>query len=71
MTNMISLFQNYEEAEKQVETMRCAYTEMALKLQPLVIGMPQNTMVLYDGHRFLAESLVKGIDLCFKLIQVC
>ena len=50
--------------------MRLANTEMELKLQPLVIGLPNDSLVLYDGQRFLAESLVKGIDMCFKLIQV-
>lgn len=53
-----------------IEYMRSVYKEMQLNLQPLVISEPSGTVVVYDDYRLLSESLVKGIDLCFKLIQV-
>jgi len=53
-----------------LEYLRRMYSEMQLKLQPLIMAAPTSTVVVYDSHRFLAESLVKGIDICFKLTQV-
>ena len=62
--------QSLEEGERQIEYMRTVYKEMQLNLQPLVIAEPGGTVVVYDDYRLLSESLVKGIDICFKLIQV-
>jgi hypothetical protein len=59
-----------EEGERQIEYMRTVYREMQLKLQPLVVSEPGGTVVVYDDYRLLSEPLVKGIDICFKLIQV-
>jgi len=63
--------QSLEEGERQIEYMRNVYKEMQLNLQPLVIAEPGGIVIVYDDYRLLSESLVKGIDICFKLIQVC
>lgn len=56
--------------ENVLAYLRTLYTELQLTLQPLVVSVDGLAVVAYNDYRLKVESLVKGIDLCFKLIQV-
>jgi len=59
------------EAEQLLETQQQLYSDMRVTVQPLVLSLPGNSVVAYNATRFMAESLVKALDLCFKLTHVC
>jgi hypothetical protein len=50
--------------------MRQQYSLMDLKVNTLIFSLPTSTIVVCDNNRLVADSLIKGIDLCFKLIMV-
>jgi len=62
--------QGVDEGENVLAYLRTLYTELQLTLQPLVVSVDGLAVVAYNDYRLKVESLVKGIDLCFKLIQV-
>ena len=62
--------QSIDEAEAELESMRSQYADMQLTVQPLVFSLPCSTVVAHNKTRLLAESLIKGVDLCLKLIIV-
>jgi hypothetical protein len=69
---MVSLLhvQDLDEAEQILSGLGTQYATMDLQVNPLVFSLPNTTIVAFDSKRLLADSLVKGIDLCFKLITV-
>ena len=58
------------EAEDFLTGLRASYGEMQVSIQPLVFSLPNGSVVVYDSNRFAVESLVKAVDLCFKLTHV-
>jgi len=62
--------QSLDEAEHTLAYLRNMYTELHVTLQPVVLSVPGTSLVVYNEYRLKVESLVKALDLCFKLIQV-
>lgn len=67
---LVFWLQSLTEAEEAVKYLESAYRDLHLTLQPLVLSLPGSSMVVYNSTRFVVESLIKAVDLCFKLTHV-
>ena len=56
--------------EQTLAYLRHMYIELHVTLQPVELGVPGTSLVVYNDYRLKVKSLVKALDLCFKLIQV-
>lgn len=70
LQSFVIVAQGVDEGENVLAYLRTLYTELQLTLQPLVVSVDGLAVVAYNDYRLKVESLVKGIDLCFKLIQI-
>jgi len=64
------LLQTLDAAETRLNYVQQVYAELKMTLQPVVFSLPGNAVVVFNNTRITAESTVKALDLCFKLIHV-